>query len=150
MMSQIESLDRRRMRLLEWYLISFLFFLVLTLVRFFFRAGGLNSQPIGMAVLAGLIITLLLQAGTAIGTALLARRIRSDPSLEAALNNELIQSLELQSWRAAYFGAAGAALFFAIVSFFYPIYDPVMIALTAIITGFGAYQATFYFKYRAS
>ena len=150
MMSQIESLDKRRMRLLEWYLVSFVLFLPLTLVRFFFRAEGLNSQPMGMAVLAGLIVTLVLQAGTALGTALLSRKIRSDPSLEAALNNELIQSLEVQSWRAAYFGAAGATLFFAIVSVFYPICDPVMIALTAIITGFGAYQATFYFKYKAS
>ena len=150
MMSQIELLDRRRMRLLEWYLVSCSVFLLLTIARFFFRAGGLNSQPIGMAVLAGLIVTLLIQAGTAAGTALLARRMRSDPSLEAALNNELIQSLEVQSWRAAFFGAAGATLFFAVVSFFYPVYDPVLIALTAIITGFGAYQATFYFKYRAS
>jgi lysylphosphatidylglycerol synthetase-like protein (DUF2156 family) len=149
-LSKIESLDRRRMRLLEWYLVSFVFFLLLTLARFFFRAEGLNSQPIGMAVLAGLIVTLLLQAGSALGAAMLARKIRSDPSLEAALNNELIQSLETQSWQAAYFGAAGTTLFFAIVSFFYPICDPVMIALTAIIAGLGAYQATFYFKYRAS
>ena len=150
MMSQIELLDRRRMRLLEWYLVSCSVFLLLMIARFFFRAGGLNSQPIGMAVLAGLIVTLLLLAGSAFGQALLARRIRSDPSLEAALNNELIQSLEIQSWRAAYFATAGATLFFAVVSFFYPVYDPVLIALTAIITGFGAYQATFYFKYRAS
>ena len=48
MMSKIESLDRRRMKLLEWYLVSFVFFLLLTLARFFFRAEGLNSQPIGM------------------------------------------------------------------------------------------------------
>ena len=150
MMSQIESLDRKRMKLLEWYLVSCMFFLLLMVARFFFRAKGLNSQPIGMAVLAGLIVTLLLQAGSAFDQALLAKRIRSDPSLEAALNNELIQSLETHSWRAAYFGAAGAMLFFAIVSFFYPVFDPVMIALTSIITGFGAYQATFYFKYRAS
>ena len=98
MVSKIESLDRRRMKLLEWYLVSFVFFLLLTLARFFFRAEGLNSQPIGMAVLAGLIVTLLVQAGTAIGSALQARKIRSDPSLEAALNNELIRSLETQSW----------------------------------------------------
>ena len=150
MVSKIESLDRRRMKLLEWYLVSFVLFLLLTLARFFFRTEGLNSQPIGIAVLAGLIITLLVQAGTAIGSALLARKIRSDPDLEAALNNELIRSLEIQSWRAAYVGAAGATLFFAIVSFFYPVCDQVMIALTAIIAGLGAYQATFYFKYRSS
>jgi hypothetical protein len=53
------------MKLLEWYLVSFVLFLLLTLARFFFRTEGLNSQPIGIAVLAGLIITLLVQAGTA-------------------------------------------------------------------------------------
>lgn len=150
MFSDVEHLDRRRMKLLEWYLVSFAVFLLLMLVRFFFRAEGLNSQPIGIAVLAGLIVTVLVQAGTALGQALLARRIRSDPGLDAALNNELIQSLETQSWRAAYFGAAATTVFFAIVSFFYPVCDPVLIALTAIITGFGAYQGTFYFKYRSS
>jgi len=150
MFLDVEQLDRRRMRLLEWYLVSFVLFLLLLLVRFFFRAEGLNSQPIGLAVLGGLIVTLLVQAVSALGAALLARKIRSDPSLEVALNNELIQSLETQSWRAAYFAAAGATLFFAIVSFLYPVCDPVMIALTVIITGIGGYQATFYFKYRRS
>ena len=150
MSSSVERLDQRRMRLLEWYLVSFVVFLLLMLARFFFRAEGLNSQPIGIAVLAGLIVTAVVQAGSAVGQAWLARRIRREPSLEAALNNELIQSLETQSWRAAYFGAAGATVFFAIVSFFYPVCDPVMIALTTIITGFGAYQGTFYFKYRSS
>ena len=150
MLSSVEQLDRRRMRLLEWYLVSFAVFLLLMLARFFFRTEGLNAQPIGIAVLAGLIVTVLVQAGSAIGQALLAQRIRNDPSLEAALNNELVQALETQSWRAAYFGAAGATAFFAIVSFFYPVCDPVMIALTAIVTGFGAYQGTFYFKYRSS
>jgi len=150
MLTDVEHLDRRRIKLLEWYLISFVVFLILILVRFFFRAEGLNSQPIGIAVLSGLILTTLIQAGSALSQALLARRIRSDPGLEAALNNELVQSLETQSWRAAYFAATGTVLFFAVVSFFYPICDPVMIALTAIITGFGGYQATFYFKYRSS
>jgi hypothetical protein len=150
MFSDVEHLDRRRMRFLEWYLISFVAFLLLMLARFFFRAEGLNSQPIGIAVLAGLIVTALVQAGSAFGQALLARRIRSDPSLEAALNNEWIQALETQSWRAAYFGAAAATVFFAVASFFYPVCDPVLIALVAIITGFGAYQGTFYFKYRSS
>jgi predicted membrane-bound mannosyltransferase len=137
------------MRFLEWYLIGFAAFLLLTLARFFFRAGGLNTQPIGIAVLAGLIVTVLVQAGSALGQALMARRIRADPSLEAALNNELVQSLESHSWRAAFLGAAAATVFFAVVSFFYPVCDPVMIALTAIVTGFGAYQGTFYFKYRS-
>jgi hypothetical protein len=149
-MSDVEMLDRKRMGLLAWYLVGFAAFVPLMITRFFFRADGLNSEPIGMAVMVGLIVTLLLQAGTAAGVAWVAARIRRDPRLEAALNNELIRSLEGESWRAAYLGAAGSAVFFAVVSFFYPVCDPVLIALTAIVAGLGAYQATFYFKYRAS
>jgi hypothetical protein len=146
----IEMLDRKRMRYLEWYLIGLGPFMILSVTRFFFRLGGLNSQPIGRAVFIGLILSLLLLALSVIGSAFLGRTIKNEPSLRDALYNELVQSLEVQSWKAAYFGAVGTTIFFAAVWFFYPISDPVLVALTSIIAGAGAYQATFYFKYRSS
>jgi hypothetical protein len=150
MKPDIESLDKRRMRYLELYLIGFVPFIMLSVTRFFFRLGGLNSQPIGIAVLVGLILSVLLLALSVIGSALLERTIKDNPSLKEALHNELIQALEVQSWKAAYLGAVGATIFFAMVWFIYPVSDPVLVALTAIIAGAGAYQATFYFKYRSS
>ena len=150
MNSDIETLDKRRMRYLEWYLIAFVPFIILSLTRFFFRLGGLNSQPIGRVVLIGLILSLLLLAASTIGSAHLARRIKNEPSLKEALHNELVRSLEVQSWKAAYVGAVGTTIFFAVAWFFYPISDPVMVALTSLIVGASAYQATFYFKYRSS
>jgi lysylphosphatidylglycerol synthetase-like protein (DUF2156 family) len=150
MISDIEALDKKRLKYLEGYLFGFAIFLILTIVRFFFRADGLNSQPIGIAVLIGLFVTLIMQAYCMIGTMRVARKIHDDPQLEEALNNEFVQSIETQSWKAAYLGAAGSTLFFAIAWFLYPICDPVMVALTAIITGAGAYRANFYFKYRSS
>jgi hypothetical protein len=110
----------------------------------------LNSQPIGIAVLIGLILSILLLALSVTGSALLEKTIKDDPLLREALHNELIQALEVQSWKAAYLGAVGTTIFFAVVWFFYPVSDPVLVALTAIIAGAGAYQATFYFKYRSS
>jgi hypothetical protein len=148
MTSDIEFLDHRRMTFLKWYLIGFGLSMLLMLTRYFFRLGGLNSQPIGMAVLIGVVVTLLLQVICLIGSAFLERDIHQDPHLEAALHNELVKSLMTQSWLAAYIGSAGMTLFFAITWSFYPICDPVTISLTAITAGAGASRAYFYFRYK--
>ena len=145
-----EVLDAKRMRHLELYIISVGVFIALSITRYFFRLSGLNSQPIGVAVLAGLIISL---GAISLSTLLSARfwnRVKQVPSLMDILNNELIQALQLKSWKAAYLGAVGTTLFFAVVTFFYPVSDPMLMALTSIIAGAGAYQATFYFLYRSS
>ena len=148
--SEIEILDAKRMRTLELYLIGVGVFVVLSIVRFFFRLGELNTQPKGIAVLVGLIVSLTLITWSTIRSANLKRAIKDDPLLTDALNNELIQALELKSWKAAYLGAVGVTVFFAVAGFFYPVSDPMLMALTSIIAGAGAYQATFYFLYRSS
>ena len=150
MVADIELLDRRRMALLKWYLVGFAVSLALMLTRHFFRQGGLNAQPIGAVVLAGAVAGLALQAACVVLSELLERDIRHDPRLQAALHNELVQSLVSQSWIAAYIGASAMTLFFAITGAFYPICDPVTISLTSIVAGAGASRAYFYFRYRAS
>ena len=82
-------------------------------------------------------------------SAILARKIRQDPLLDEALNNEMVQSLETQSWKAAYIGAIATTSFFALVGFVYPVCDLVLVALTSVVAGAGANRATFYFKYRS-
>jgi hypothetical protein len=149
MRKDIEILDQQRMKYLKWYLIGFGTFMLLMLTRHFFRLSDLNSKPIGMVVLIGLLLTLLLQVISLIQSARLEQNIRQDPKIEAALNNELVKSLMTQSWIAAYVGTAGMTLFFAVTWFFYPICDPVMIALSSIAAGAGANRAYFYFKYKS-
>jgi hypothetical protein len=148
MNTDIEYFDQKRMVWLKWYLIGFIICLTLMLTRHFFRLSGLNSQPIGTAVLIGAIITLLIQIISVIKAALLEREINGQPHLKAALNNELVKSLTTESWVAAYIGACGMTLFFAISSSFYPICDPVTISLTSIVTGAGASRVYFYIKYK--
>lgn len=111
---EIESLDKLRMRYLELTLIGIAAALILSIIRYFFRLSDLNSQPIGIAVLIGLILSVLLMAFSAIGAARIGRKIRQDPALKEALYNELVQSLEVQSWRAAFLGAIGTTVFFGI------------------------------------
>jgi hypothetical protein len=147
--SEIERLEKKRMRYLELNLVGFFFLLTLSLVRFFFRAGDLNTAPVGMVVLGGMILSVLIMGGSAYGSAVLGRRFKTDPSLKEALFNELVQMVELDSWKAAYIGAAASTVFFAVLYFLYPVYDPVLVALNSIITGAAAYQFTFYFKYKS-
>jgi divalent metal cation (Fe/Co/Zn/Cd) transporter len=149
MNSEIERLDRRRMRYLEWYLMGCLVFIILSVTRYFFRLGDLNASQVGKAVLYGLILSLLVLAVSSLASVRLGKKINQDPALKEALNNELVQALDVQSWKAAFFGAVGTTLFFALSWFFYPVCDPVMAALTTIIVGLGSYQGTFYFKYRS-
>ena len=149
MSSEIESTDRQRMRNLAIYLASFASYIVLSLVRFFFRAYGLNDQPVGTLVLIGLGVCLLGMLAFVLKQGLLARRINRDPKLKAAFDSELHRLLEAQAWKAAYIASAATVLFFAIASSFYPVCDTVMIALTTIIVGAGAQRASFYLKYRA-
>lgn len=148
--SEIERLDKMRMRYLEWYLIGIILFLILSLLRYFFRLRGLNTQPIGFAVLVGLFLGVGLIAFSTYKNAILVRKIKGDPLLEEALYNELVHSLETQSWKAAFIGAIAVTSFFALVGFIYPICDMVLVALTSIVAGAGANRATFYFKYRSS
>jgi hypothetical protein len=148
MKKDIEYLDQQRMKFLKWYLIGFALFMILILTRHFFRLGGLNSQPIGKAVLMGLFISLFIQVAFVIRSALLERDIQGDPNIEVALNNELVKTLMAQSWIAAYIGTSAMTLFFAITWFFYPICDPVSIALASISAGAGANRAYFYFRYK--
>jgi len=148
MNTDIEYLDQQRMKFLKWYLVGFAICLLLLLTRHFFRLGGLNSQPIGYIVLAGIILGLLIQTIYLIRSALLERDIGQDPLLEDALNNELVKSLTTQSWVAAYIGTSAMTLFFAITWSFYKVCDPVSISLTSIIAGAGASRAFLYFRYK--
>ena len=149
MVPDIELLDQKRMTYLKWYLIGFSVCLTMMLTRHFFRRSGLNSQPVGNAVLVGAVAALALQVFCVIKSALLERVVHQDPRLEAALNNELVKSLTTQSWIAAYLGTAAMTLFFAVTSSFYPICDAVSISLTSIVAGAGASRAYFYFRYKA-
>ena len=149
-MSRIEKYDRKRMKHLSWYLSGYALFLILWLIRFFSRVSGLNETLVGDIILAGLLVSAGLMALSTAASHRLGRAVREDPGLQRALSNEFVRQLEKESWKAAYFAAAAAAVFFAISSWIYPVIDPVVTALTVILAGAGAQQAAFYFRYRAA
>ena len=149
MQTKIEGMDRRRMRSLGAYLISFAPSVPMFLALFFLRESGLSRGPIGTALKIGLGASLLAQIAFIIKQVLLAAEINRDPKLKEAFDSELHRLLEARAWKAAFIGTAATALLFAIASSFYPVCDALTIALTSMIIGVAAQRATFYFKYRA-
>ena len=149
MRQDIEKIEDKRVNYLKWYIFGFMIFITLMLVRHFFRLDGMNKQVLGAIVLGGLIISVAIQAFFVLLSALLERDIRRNPTLKAALQNELVQSISQQSWIAAYLGAAGMTVLFAVTWFFYPLCDPVTISLCSIAMGAGAYRIYFYFRYKS-
>ena len=148
MTQEIEKIEEKRVRYLKWYILGFAIFILLMLVRHFFRLGGTNEELLGRIVLGGLILSVAIQALFVLLSAFLERDIRSSPQLKASLQNELVQSISQQSWLAAYLGAAGMTLFFAVAWFFYPLCDPVTISLCSIAMGAGAHRIFFYIRYK--
>jgi len=148
MSNYIEQIENKRMRYLKGYILGFSAFMILMLVRHFFRLSGQNERLIGMIILAGLILSVIIQGLFVLLSALLEKDIRSDLRLKASLQNELVQSISRQSWIAAYLGTAGMTVFFAAAWFFYPLCDPVTIALCSIAMGAGAHRIHFYIRYK--
>jgi len=147
--TEIERMDRERLRYLGWYVSCFSVFVVLSLVRFFFRTSGLNHEPIGVAVLVGMVVTAVGVFGCVAMQFRAAWKIRGNEEVKAAFDNEVLRLLDAKAWRAAYIASAVTVLFFAIASSFYSVCDPVMIALTTIVAGAGAQRAAYYFMYRS-
>lgn len=148
MTQELEKIEEKRLNYLKWYILGFTLFITLMLLRHFFRLGGTNQGLLGTIVLGGLIFSVAIQALFVLLSASLEREIKGNPKLKAALQNELVQSIGQQAWAAAYLGAAGMTLLFAVSWFFYPLCDPVTISLCSIAMGAGAHRIYFYYRYK--
>lgn len=151
MASEIETIERRRLRLLEGYLLGQVVFLALLVARSVERATVPDPPPLGGLVLAGMVLSLLLCVCCVLAYVVLASRFRRDPELAEALDNELVRTYFTQSWMAAFVAAAATVLIFAIVAAYSPVFrDPLTITFTTILVGLTAHWVTFYCKVRFS
>jgi len=151
MSSDIEAMERRRLRLLEGYLLGLVAFLALVIARSIERAVVPDAPALGGPVLVGMILSVLLCVVCMGAYAVLAARIRRDPNLAEALDNELVRAYFVRSWVAAFVAAAATTVVFAIGAAYSTVFrDPLTIALTTIIVGITAHHVAFYCRVRFS
>ena len=144
MTTQIEIFDQKRMRYRGGGLIGSIIFFIAWIGYVILRISGQNMVLLHTIVLAILILSVLFQAYFAIRNTLLERKIKKDPILNEALNNELVQQNELKAWRASFFSVIGFIVVAAVTSIFIQINDLMLIFLTVLLIGFGTHNIAVY------
>jgi len=150
MIVEIEQFDRRHLRQIVVQLALYALSIALTLARFLLGEYGPSQGPFESVVLGLLIAALVSLAVCGALQLRLWRQISRNPEWAAALNNEMVQTLGAEAWLWGFLGASGSVLFYAVVSAFGLVGDPVTIALTTILAGRGAQRAAFFVRYRAA
>ena len=145
-----EVLEMLRMRFLKGYVIGVFGFLVLWFARFFFRSSGLNAEPVGWAVLAGLIVTAVVFSYFQLRLAMINTRITKNPGVGEAVNNEFYQFCAMRAWKPAFIGSVSTTLILALVAFVYPVIDLMFVALSSIVVGSFVYLLSLYLYWRAA
>lgn len=140
-------LDQKRKNYRKGYVIGFFVFLIIWITRSAMRT--LDYGDYLQDVLLGfLILTALFQAYFVGKEARLKDEFRNDKFISEALNDELVQLNELKAWRTAFFALIGYITLIAVLSFFVVFNDLMMLLITAILIGFGAYNTAVYFLNR--
>ena len=140
-------LDQKRKSYRKGYVIGFFVFLIIWITRSAMRT--LDYGDYLQDVLLGfLILTALFQAYFVGKEARLKDEFRNDKFISEALNDELVQLNELKAWRTAFFALIGYITLIAVLSFFVVFNDLMMLLITAILIGFGAYNTAVYFLNR--
>lgn len=144
MTTKIEQLDRKRTAYRRGYVIWLIVFVIAWVTRSILKLFEIEIDILETVLLIILVLSVAIQAYYAVKENLLKREIKNDPFLEGALNNELVRLNELKAWRAAFFTVIVYTILVAILSLFITINDLMMIFITALLIGFGAYNLAAY------
>lgn len=151
MTNLIEKADRQQQRSWRGVLVAYFLLMVLLVIRHLFgtvyKEHGLNSSPLGIALLVVSIGLVVAMVALCIRLALLNARAAADPTLkEALIDNELVKLHITQSWKPAFIAAAVTPFVFLLIDTFHPIDDLLLVALTTPAVGSGAFLTSYHIK----
>lgn len=141
---EFEALNQKRNAYRRGYLFGLGAFLLAWLVRSAVRLIHLGGGLLDGLLIALLVICVGVQAYFALQENLLRVKMQKDPVCREMMMDELVRLNELKAWRTAFFALIGYILALAILSCFVVIQDLMMVLITALLIGFGAYHAAAY------
>jgi uncharacterized membrane protein YhaH (DUF805 family) len=144
MAENIELFDRKRRAYYLAWLIGFIIFTVLWLIRFGLKWAGLQSEILNLVLGIGLVLTIPLMFYFIIKMDSLRRQARNNPELKSLLQDELVKYHEMRAWKFGFIAMAACLGIFVFLSVFLELKDTNAVAFTAFWAGIGGYHLSFY------
>jgi hypothetical protein len=140
----IELFDRMRRAYHRGWVIGFVIFTVLWLLRFGLKWAGIRSEILDWGLGIGLVLTIPLMLYFIIRMDSLRRLAKNNPELKALLQDELVKYHEMKAWKYGFIAMAACLGVFVILSVFLDLKDTNAVVFTAFWAGFGGYHLSFY------
>lgn len=143
-MTHIELFEKKRRAYHRGWIVGFVFFTVLWVLRFALRWAGVQSEPLRVVVAICLALTVPLMFYFIVRMDSLRRQAKNDPELKALLQDELVKHHELKAWKYGFIAMAVCLGVFVVLTAFLDIKDTNAVIFTALWAGFGGYHLSFY------
>jgi uncharacterized membrane protein YhaH (DUF805 family) len=144
MAENIELFDRKRRAHYRVWVIGFIIFTVLWVLRFGLKWAGIQSEILDWVLGIGLALTVLLMFYFIIRMDSLRRLARNNPEIMALLQDELVKYHEMKAWKFGFIAMAACLGVFVVLSVFLDLKDTNAVVFTALWAGFGGYHLSFY------
>ena len=143
-MVQIAIFEQKRRTYHRGWLMGFVLFSVLWVVRFVLRWAGVQSRAVDVGLALGFILVIPLMFYFIVRMDSLRRQAKGDPELSALLQDELILHHQLKAWKYGFIAMAVCLGVFIALSVFLDFKDTNAVLFTALWAGFGGYHLSFY------
>jgi len=144
MTNQIELLDRKRKKYRSGHILGFIVFFIAYLVRTLIKMLELKLETLYTGSMIVLLLAIAVMAYFTARFLIVERKIRKDPILKEALYNELVRLNELKAWRIGFFSVIVFIILATYLIVAELLKDPMLLAATALLVGFGSYNITVY------
>lgn len=144
MTTKIEELDQKRKKNRLGFLIWSITFFTAWFIRSALKIFEVDNDLFYILLMIVLLLSIAFQVLFAIKDRKVNTNIKNDPLLKEALNDELVQLNSLKAWKIAFFATIGFVVFSAILWLLIDINDMMLIFLTTLLVGFGAYNISVY------
>jgi hypothetical protein len=140
----IETIDRKRKRVLRTYLVGAVIFFASWMTRFILHETGALPEWLDVAIAVPFVIGLGILLYSFFALTRVRKEIAADAKLKEALDDERVRLNNLTAFKYGFFAMMGGLAFFAAFNFLSPVKDFFAVILTLLMVGSWAYMLAFY------